>query len=196
MPDVSGDDTRIATSVGHVRDVTHRMSDEGVVHDFPTLKWSWQGAGDPVDMPFVIGSVRVVSPRVRTVFDGHLGPADELQWLPAVVADRDGDEHPYWVPHFPVHDDVLDLEHTTWGPSGLPVRYVYSASKLEGHAVTVYSVRARTVQVRDRTITLPSETPPLIYVISAEVAEALRAADITGARITPAPVSYEPDPRS
>lgn len=91
----------------------------------------------PVDWLFAADGLRVVSPRLRDIFDRHLGPDDEIQWLAAEVVTASGCALPYWVPHFPKHADLLDLGKSDFGPSGLPIRMVLSSRKLERHAVTI-----------------------------------------------------------
>lgn len=79
---------------------------------------------------------RLVSPRVRTILDDHLGQRDEIQWLPATLTMPTGELLPYWVMHFPVFYDVLHSS-TNWGPSGLPIRWVLDRAKLDGHHVFI-----------------------------------------------------------
>jgi hypothetical protein len=81
--------------------------------------------------------VRLVSPLVKQIFTELAGSRDVIQWLPATVDDHDDTQHPYWVLHFPVHEDVLDETHTNFGPGGLPIRWVLARRKLEGLGVFI-----------------------------------------------------------
>ena len=76
---------------------------------------------------------------------------------------------PYYVMHFPDwYDDLYDPATTTWGPSGLPIRWVLSRAKLHGHHV----------------FTLPELSK--IVIVTGDVLTALRKAGLTGIEATPA----------
>lgn len=146
----------------HAEGVGRRLRAGGYIEEPPELGWSWSSPKPVGDLVLTVDGIRLVSPRMREVFDAHLGPADEIQWLPATVTLADGTRSPSWVPHFPVHHNLLDREHSTFGPSGLPILYVLSRSKLAGHAVTV----------------LPNH--PLSTIVSTTVVDALTAIDAIG----------------
>lgn len=168
----SSDASRVAKPISHDWTVQHRLEAPGRLTDPPELTWAWQSSRHPpTDMVFTVDGVRLISPLVRQIFDDHLGADDDIQWLPGTVVTPDGERLPHWVPHFPVHHDLLDAGRTSYGPSGLPIRYVLSADRLHGHGVTVIAGSSVT------------------YVVSRPVADALRAAGATGIRITPAPLS-------
>lgn len=116
----------------------------------------------PVDWLFAADALRVVSGRLRDIFDRYLGPDDEIQWLAAEVVTAAGRTLPYWVPHFPRNVDLLDLEKTDIGPSGQPIRMVLSSRKLKRHAVTI----------------VPQSS--LSVIISHEVLTAMRQQGVTG----------------
>jgi hypothetical protein len=168
----SGDGTRVARPIDHDRSVARRLLLPGFVKPEPDLTWTWQNAEHrPDDIAAAVDGVRLVSPLVRQIFDEHRTPNDIIQWIPGTVIDSSGIRLPYWVPHFPVHEDLIDAAHTTFGPGEVPIRYSLSLKKLAPHAVTIISGR------------------PLGFVLSQPVVDALRAADAKGIRIMAAPVS-------
>ena len=134
----------------------------------PELTWHWKQPGPPPDWLGTIDSVRLLSGAVRRVFDVHAGSADDLQWLPATVTTAAQEVLSYWVLHFPTWFDLLDEEHTTWGPSGLPMRWVLSRAKLDGHSVFI----------------VPRLTD--IVIVADHVLDALRQAGVTGYTADPA----------
>lgn len=122
------------------------------VENPPELTWHWKQPDPPPDWLGTIDSVRLLSPAVRQVFDEHAGPADDLQWLPATVTTATHPALPYWVLHFPIWCDLLDEEHTTWGPSGLPMRWVLSRAKLNDHIVFIVPRLSSIVIVTDHVL--------------------------------------------
>jgi hypothetical protein len=117
-----------------LRAFSFRLDDPDPLETWPDLRWQLPDNRCP-DVVWALVAVRLVSPLVKEVFTDLAGPRDVIQWLPATAVDRDGREHPYWVPHFPVHEDVLDERHTNYGPGGLPIRWVLASRKLEGLGV-------------------------------------------------------------
>lgn len=149
----------------HSRDLIYALYDGGHLDEPPVLGWRWESS-DPVDdLVFTTDGVRLVSPRVREIYDARLGPDDEIQWLRGVVTHPDEGDLGYWVPHFPVHYDLLDHDLSSFGPSGLPMQYVFSAAKLAGHAVTAQPRRSLTT------------------ILSRAVVDALAAEGVTGGSI-------------
>jgi hypothetical protein len=140
----------------------YRLKEAGHLDDPPNLEWTWASPEPVDDLVPTADAIRLVSPRMREVFDAHLGPDDEIQWLPGKVTLADGTALPYCVPHFPVHHDLLNHELSTFGPSGLPILAVFSHAKLAGHAVSAQPNRSLTI------------------VISATVSDALIALDLVG----------------
>jgi hypothetical protein len=118
------------------RTFSFRLNDPGPVESWPDLRWQLPGTDRP-DIVWTIRSIRLVSPLVKQVFTDLAGPRDTIQWLPAALHDPTGTPHEYWVPHFPVHHDVLDETRTSIGPSGLPIRWVLARPKLHGLGVLV-----------------------------------------------------------
>jgi hypothetical protein len=159
-----GDPTHGATPA-HSRAVVRSVRSTGRIDELPDMRWEWVSPDPLDDLVNAYDGIRLVSPRVREIYDAMLGPDDEIQWLPGTVTHPDGTEHGYWVPHFPVHHDLLDHELSTFGPSGLPILEVYSAAKLAGHAVTAQPGRSLTT------------------ILSSDVADALAAAGVTGGAV-------------
>ncbi|UJP40424.1 hypothetical protein [Cellulomonas palmilytica] len=100
----------------------------------PSIEWQLQ-IDQPTDWVRNIDQARAVSPAVREVVEPLLGPADEVQWIPATVRTREGDPLPYWVMHFPHPTDIYDEDRTIRGASPIPMSAALSAAKLEGHTV-------------------------------------------------------------
>lgn len=149
----SDDATQIARRVSHGREVVERLTRPGIVTEIPDLKWSWLNREHSFgDIVATVDGVRLVSPKVREILDAHQAAADVIQWIPGVVIDANGAEHPHWVPHFPQHVDLLDRERSTFGPNGLPIRYVLSAAKLAPHAVTMLSAMSFTLVLAGRVV--------------------------------------------
>jgi hypothetical protein len=157
-----GDPTHGAKPVAHSRAVVRSMRAIGRLNEIPELRWEWLSPDPLDDLVNALDGIRLVNPRVRDLYDAMLGPDDEIQWLPGTVSHPDGTEHRYWVPHFPVHHDLLDHELSTFGPSGLPIVGVFSADKLAGHAVTAQPRRSLTT------------------ILSSDVADALAQLGATG----------------
>ena len=189
-PEATEDISHVAEPVAHDDAVARRLRRAGRLDEPPILKWRWRGdTSGPGDVVWTLDGIRLISPRVREILDSHLGPADEIQWLPGVILGAGGSELDYWTPHLPVHHDVLDEDLTDRSPRmGTPGRYVYSSTKLEGHSVTTWCTPDWVVRGRGREVTMPSTTADSILIVTAAVALALRTAEVTGARIEPAPV--------
>lgn len=147
----------------HSSDLRYTLRRGGLLDEVPEFRWTWSSP-DPVnDLVRTADVVRLVSPRVRELYEALLGPEDQIQWLPGTVHHPDGTDHQYWVVHFPVHHDLLDRDRSTFGPSGLPIHYVFSQAKLAGHAITAQPRRAATT------------------IVSTTVADALHEMGATGA---------------
>jgi len=76
-----------------------------------------------------------VSREFRDVVEPLLSAEDEIQWIDAPFTGLDRVEHEYFIPHFPSTFDMYDETYTDWGPSGLPIRWVLSRTKLDRHSV-------------------------------------------------------------
>jgi hypothetical protein len=142
---------------------------QGRVEQWPRLHWLARNETPP-DVVATVDSTRLVSGRVRDLWDTELGELDEIQWIPGTLTTPDGTDLQYWVPHFPVWppNDIYDTRYTTWGPSGLPIRWVLSGPALAGRRVFALAESVLGVLVHE------------------EVNQAMREAGITGARIDPA----------
>ncbi len=124
-------------------DIARLLTQQGQLENLPILRWDWRSHDSPPpDMIAAVEGARLVSDRFRRALDEHVTEVDRIQWLEAEVrTPRHGDALA-WVAHFPAIPDLLDREKSTFGPSGLPIHAVLSASKLESHAVTVKSQRS------------------------------------------------------
>jgi len=144
--------------------------EEGPVSQWPDVRWIWSEESPLPDWPNALGPYRLVSPRVREVLDAHLGPADAVQWIPSTVHhEKSGEDLEFWLLHFPIWFDVLH-ESTTWGPSGLPIRWIIDPAKLTGH----------------RVVTVPQLIHPVI--VDSEVLDALHASGAYGFHVAHARV--------
>lgn len=101
------------------RQFRRRLAEEGHVTEVPQLVWGWPEDRPAMDWVGTADMTRLVSPRVRTILDDHLGQRDEIQWLPATLTMPTGELLPYWVMHFPVFYDVLHIS-TNWDPAACP----------------------------------------------------------------------------
>lgn len=126
-------DARNAARAGdHPHGFRYLMRDAGFIADVPELSWTWVAPFPFPDWVLTNDTIRVFSPRMADVVRAHLGPRDRVQWLHGTVITPDGQAHSHEVPHFPEHPDIYDMEATTWGPSGLPIRWVLARHKLDG----------------------------------------------------------------
>lgn len=190
VPDETGDALNSAVGVTVPSRFYLRLAREGLIELDAPLRWLWRNPDrTPPDFVRTVDVVRLVSEQVKEIYEAHLGAADAVQWLPAILELPDGSEAAHWVPHFPIHHDVLSDRGTTWGVNGVPMRYAYSRAKLEGHAVTTYAERPSVVPLPDgSTASIPSMSSVRTQVIAAVVADSLRDAATTGARVFPAPL--------
>lgn len=146
-----------------------RLHDPGVFVDPPVTEWFWGTPGPVPDWP--AASVRLFSTRMADIVARHLSATDRVQWLPAAVVSPEGTHHDFHIPHFVERPEVLDREASSWGPSGLPIRWVLSRSKIAGRSF------------------FPSHDFAKNVVVDEALLAALRAADLTGLDIDRARVS-------
>jgi hypothetical protein len=111
---------------------------QGVLTEVPDITWTWRPmkgkeGTPPTDFPRTTVSCSLHSQRMREVIDQHLGTNDQLQWIPSTLRHGDGQEERYWILHFPHTPDVLNMELSTWGENGVPMRWVIQEDKLAGH---------------------------------------------------------------
>jgi len=149
----TGDASRVADPVNHDFDFSRRLRRPGRLTEIPDLRWTWPNSEHPPgDIVVAVDGERVVSQRMKDILESHQTVDDEIQWLPGTVIGPNGIEQPHWVPHFPQQLDLYDHEHSTFGPNGLPIRYVLSASKLASHAVTIMGAKAMTFVLAERVV--------------------------------------------
>ncbi|WP_448061166.1 hypothetical protein [Cellulomonas hominis] len=155
----------------HDHPVTRRVlgNGKGRLQDPPQIGWTWPAETDPPDVCGTIDMMRLFSPKARDVLQANAGEADEVQWLDSDMTTADGRHLTGWsVLYFPTPFDLLSERYTTWGPSGLPIRWVLSVDKCRGHQVFV--VPGTQMQT----------------LITRPVLDALTQADLTGFTATPA----------
>jgi len=111
--------------------------------------------------------VPLLSPQFRSVIDEVAADAD-VQWVYSTLNDAAGGSEERWIPHFPHERDILDIERTDWGPSGLPIRWELSPEKVATVAITA----------------LPQMYGELI--VNAELMTAITVAGLTGFAATTA----------
>jgi hypothetical protein len=183
------DETHVADPVDHDDWLRRRLARADRLEEIVNVRWSWRAQTEPPDFPFTADTVRLVSARARAILEARLGAADDIQWIPAALESERAGRLEYWIAHFPTHFELLDPVATSRGSNGVPIHHVFSAERLDGHAIAAYSLPARQHRRRDRVITLPSMTAALTWIVSREVAEALVASGVTGARLSPAAVA-------
>jgi len=104
--------------------------------DPPRLTWRLSTGDRPVGWCATADRVRVLSTPLRDLLVSNAGPDDEMQWIDCELRDLDGRSIPGWsVLHFPTSPAVLDDELSTWGPSGVPMRWVLSRERVAGKKV-------------------------------------------------------------
>jgi hypothetical protein len=155
------------------RTLAQKLCKSGRIHDQPELEWFRDDHTPPADWVWGLRGIPLLSDAFREVIDSHLTPSDDLQWLPMTLVTADGAAQRRWVAHFPGERDILDVESTEWGPSGLPTLWYLSPTKMAGIAVT----------------TLPNVMGDLI--VNGDVMRALRRAKLTGYRTMRARVAGE-----
>jgi hypothetical protein len=112
--------------------------DQGWLESWPDITWTWKPSIGPEttpvpDYPRAAEGCALYSGRMREIVDAHLGPADEVQWIPSTMRHGDNREEKYWILHFPHAPDVLNMEMSTWGENGVPMRWGLQEDKLVGH---------------------------------------------------------------
>ena len=125
----------------------------------------WQSPVEhPPDMLNCTDGARLVSQRVRGVVSEF--DHGEVSWLPARVRTPSGLLLPYWLVHYPQLREVFDTESTTYGPSGLPIRWVVDL-----------------VQVQDLPVFMVPGASDVVFIVHSVVRDALRSAGVTGMQV-------------
>jgi hypothetical protein len=167
---------------------------EGRVEVWPEISWTWTrledlsspipgqvGTSFPPEWTWGVASGSLVAPRVRDILAGHAGPADDIQWIPCTIT-ADGQDLPYYIPHFPTWHDILHDDLTDWTPrpgsagdnprswkhDHVPIRWVLDTNKLHDHSV----------------FNLPHAS--LSVIVTTPVLDALNDAQVAGFTATPA----------
>ena len=79
--------------------------------------------------------LRLCSEKLRNIIDENKSIYDNIQWLKAIVKDINGNEFIYYLLHFPIQYDVLDLNKTLFVGNNLIVKAVLNKSKINAHKV-------------------------------------------------------------
>lgn len=84
--DAADDASLVAEPEGHDLELSRRLSKSGRIDGADVPAWRWRSTTrKPFDLVWTVDGVRLVSPRVRDVLEAHLGPKDEVQWLPGTL---------------------------------------------------------------------------------------------------------------
>jgi hypothetical protein len=101
----------------------------------PTEVINWQGidlelkTDTPPDYLANDLGLRLCSEKARSVIDGELSAADEVEWLHAGVTDGSGRTHQFFILHFRSYPEVLDWERSITVGNDFIVKPVLSESK-------------------------------------------------------------------
>jgi hypothetical protein len=115
----------------------------------------------PLDFVSSLDRARLVSQRVKDLVSEL--DAGEVSWLPADVGTPSSRTLQYWLVHYPRPREVLDLEATTFGPSGKPIRWVIDLE-----------------QVQDLPVFMVTGPLAETFLVHPEVKDALVASGVTG----------------
>jgi len=116
---------------------------------------------EPPDFLRGLDAARVVSERVKAVVSAY--DVTEVAWIPVGVVTPSARTSQYWLVHYPRLREVFDLETTTFGPSGLPIRWVIDLEQVQ--ELPVFMVPGPLAET---------------FLVHAEVKDALLAAGVTG----------------
>lgn len=83
-----------------------------------------------VDFPLSFG-VGLMSQRMRDTVSAHSNPG-EVDWIPVIVRDSQAALLPYWIPLWPLLDDVYNERGTTRDGNGRIIRWVLDEKKIAG----------------------------------------------------------------
>lgn len=135
---LSPDGTTPRAKRAHGREAVWALLDhaERPVADPPAFEWEVPKGSEPTGWCPTVDRVRVISPVMLELLEEHRRQADKIQWIPCTLRHPDGCSSSEWrVLHFAGSLEVLDEDLTTWGPSGLPQRWVLSRAKVADRSV-------------------------------------------------------------
>lgn len=81
---------------------------------------------------------RLCSEKLKSIFDGFKSPVDEVQWLPVIVRNKEGEERKYYVLHFENEYDVINWGESITAGKNFVVKPVFSIKKIAEHQVFNY----------------------------------------------------------
>jgi len=153
----------------HDRELGRQLLSGDWIIDWKILNFELQ-PGLLVDYLANSFAFRLCSERLREVIEQGRGQGDVLQWLPALVKTRDGQELPCWILHFPQVPDVLNRSKTVFaGP--MIVKACLDANLVEGY----------------RVFSFPNEDLRLI--VADEVKDAIEKAGCSGMKFSRVPIA-------
>lgn len=123
------------------------LAEPGTVEDWQPLELDLE---DQVSTDYLANDIgiRLCSPRLRAVLDSKRGAKDQLQWLAALVRDRQGARE-YSILHFPDLPDVLDPQRTIKARGWFVVKPVIALNSTDGHTVFSFAGAKTRVIVSD-----------------------------------------------
>lgn len=188
--ELSGDFGPGADREGHDADDMRGLNREGWIDPVPALSWRWAGpVFEPIDV-VALERLLLLSTRAKEIVERHVTDRDAVQWLQFRIGSVDGAGDPYWFPHLTEHHDILHREATTWVGPDNPTLKVYSRDALAGRNITSDPRPAQEMTRLDGVVvTVPSFVHTWLYIVSEAIAQDLRDAQVTGARLTPAPLA-------
>jgi len=83
-------------------------------------------------------AARLCSAKMRKILDHMKSEIDELQWLPVIVENENGEQRQYFILHFPITYDVLNEKESIFGAYNSIIKPVISQSKAHGHNIFTF----------------------------------------------------------
>ena len=81
---------------------------------------------------------RLCSEKLKSIIENCKSAQDEIQWLPMLVRDEQGEEREYFILHFPEEPDVIDWKNSITVDRRVVVKPVFSLRKIGEHKVFNY----------------------------------------------------------
>jgi hypothetical protein len=113
------------------------VPDEGVITDWEPIILKLE-EGSFSDYQANSAACRLCSIKLKSIIEQHKSSQDEIQWLPMIVKDENGEEREYFILHFPVMYDVIDKEKSTFFGGNRLIKPVFSLKKIGEHKVFNY----------------------------------------------------------
>lgn len=164
------DDAALALAdAPHDPELGKRVRAGGQITDWKVLNFEL-GPGLVSDYLANSFAFRLCSQRLREVIEQGKGPADSIQWLPAVVKEGNGQTLNYWVLHFPDVPNVINVSQT----------------KMAGPVIIKAVLDARLV-ARYRVFSFPNQSHSLV--VSQHVRDLIQQAKCTGVEFSRVPMA-------